>query len=62
MKEFIKRIAKGIAKDYPIYLNGYAVGMLLFLGRETIGFSEISLYLLAILTFFQYGKTKENKV
>jgi hypothetical protein len=46
-----------LIKDLPIYLNGYAVGMLLWSIPE-ISVLDITMYVLAMVTFFWYGKIK----
>jgi hypothetical protein len=44
-------------KDLPIYLNGYAVGMLLW-SIPQISVLDITMSIFAMVTFFWYGKTK----
>ena len=44
-------------KDLPIYLNGFAVGMLLW-DIPKISVLNISMYVLAMVTFIWYGKNK----
>jgi hypothetical protein len=46
-----------LIKDLPIYLNGYAVGMLLWSIPE-ISVLDITMFVLAMVTFFLYGKIK----
>jgi hypothetical protein len=46
-----------LIKDLPIYLNGYAVGMLLW-GIPEISVLDITMFVLAMVTFFWYGKIK----
>jgi hypothetical protein len=46
-----------LIKDLPIYLNGYAVGMLLWSIPE-ISVLDITMFVLAMVTFFWYGKIK----
>jgi hypothetical protein len=46
-----------LIKDLPIYLNGYAVGMLLWSIPET-SVLDITMFVLAMVTFFWYGKIK----
>jgi hypothetical protein len=46
-------------KDLPIYLNGFAVGFLLF-GITDIGLMDISMYILAMISFFWYGRTQKT--
>jgi hypothetical protein len=46
-------------KDLPIYLNGFAVGFLLF-GIPNIGLMDISMYILAMISFFWYGRTQKT--
>lgn len=45
-------------KDLPIYLNGFAVGMLLW-SIPNIGFVDIACYILAMITFFWYEKQQK---
>ena len=46
-----------LIKDLPIYLNGFAVGMLLWSISE-ISVLDITMFVLAMVTFFWYGKIK----
>jgi hypothetical protein len=46
-----------LLKDLPIYLNGFAVGMLLWSIPE-ISVLDITMFVLAMVTFFWYGKIK----
>ena len=46
-----------LINDLPIYLNGYAVGMLLWSIPE-ISVLDITMFVLAMVTFFWYGKIK----
>jgi hypothetical protein len=46
-----------LIKDLPIYLNGYAVGMLLWSIPE-ISVLDITMSVLAMVTFLWYGKIK----
>jgi hypothetical protein len=46
-----------LIKDLPIYLNGYAVGMLLWSISE-ISVLDITMFVLAMVTFLWYGKIK----
>jgi hypothetical protein len=50
-------MGKQFLKDLPIYLNGFAVGML-FWDIPKISVLNISMYVLATVTFFWYGKNK----
>jgi hypothetical protein len=45
---------KQFVKDLPIYLNGFAVGMLFF--RSGVSSTNVVAYALAMITFFWYGK------
>jgi hypothetical protein len=45
---------KQFVKDLPIYLNGFAVGMLFF--RSDVSPTNVVAYALAMITFFWYGK------
>jgi hypothetical protein len=47
-------------KDLPIFINGFAVGMLLWM-QETVGLFDISMYVLAMVTFLWYGEIQRNK-
>jgi hypothetical protein len=47
-------------KDLPIYLNGFAVGMLFF-STPNIQVIDIGMYILSIVTFFWYGKIESEK-
>ena len=49
-----KRMKKQFVKDLPIYLNGFAVGMLFF--RSGVSSTNVVAYALAMITFFWYGK------
>jgi nitrogen fixation-related uncharacterized protein len=53
----ITYIFNSLKRDASIYLNGFAVGMLLWSSKE-IGISKIPMYLLAMVTFLWYGKNK----
>ena len=44
--------------DFPIYLNGFALGWLTF-GRD-FGWAEVTLYLAAGVSFLWYARTKQN--
>ena len=46
---------KQFIKDLPIYLNGFAVTMLLW-GIPKITISDAIMFALAAITFFWYGK------
>lgn len=46
-------------KDLPVYLNGYAVGML-FWAIPNIGFVDIACAVLAMITFFWYGEQQKR--
>jgi hypothetical protein len=46
-----------LIKDLPIYLNGYAVGMLLW-SIPKISVLDITMSVLVMVTFFWYGKIK----
>jgi hypothetical protein len=46
-------------KDLPIFINGLAVGSLLF-GIPNIGLMDISMYVLAMISFFWYGRTQRT--
>jgi succinate-acetate transporter protein len=48
-------------KDLPIYLNGFAVGMLLW-SIPNIGFVDIVCYILAMITFFWYGEQQKRNI
>jgi hypothetical protein len=50
-------MGKQFLKDLPIYLNGFAVGMLLWSIPE-ISVLDITMFVLAMVTFFWYGKIK----
>jgi hypothetical protein len=50
-------MGKQFLKDLPIYLNGFAVAMLLW-DIPKISVLNISMYVLALVTFFWYGKIK----
>jgi hypothetical protein len=45
---------KQFVKDLPIYLNGFAVGMLFF--RSDVSSTNVVAYASAMITFFWYGK------
>ena len=45
-------------KDLPIYLNGFAVGWI-FWGITSIGIFDISMFVLAIISFFWYGEKQK---
>lgn len=47
-----------LLKDLPIFLNGFAVGWLLF-GIPKIQAIDIVMYILAMLTFIWYGKANK---
>jgi hypothetical protein len=49
-----------LIKDLPIYLNGYAVCMLLWSIPE-ISVLDITMFVLAMVTFLWYGKVKSQK-
>ncbi len=56
MKEkFLKEMQTSLS--LPIYLNGYAVGMLLW-SIPQISALDITMSILAMVTFFWYGKIK----
>jgi len=55
--EFMKNQLYLFVKDLPIYLNGFAVGMLFF--RSDVSATNVVAYALAMITFLWYGK--ENK-
>jgi hypothetical protein len=44
-----------IVKDLPIYLNGFAVGMLFF-SIEKLDTLDVCMFILAAFTFYWYGK------
>jgi hypothetical protein len=48
-----------LLKDLPIYLNGYAVGMLLF-SISNIKVIDVCMFILASVTFFWYGKNTKK--
>ena len=50
---------KQFLKDLPIYLNGFAVGMLLW-DIPKISVLNISMCVLAWVTFIWYGKNKQS--
>jgi hypothetical protein len=50
-------MGKQFLKDLPICLNGFAVGMLLW-DIPKISVLNISMYVLAMVTFFWYVKNK----
>ena len=52
-------MGKQFLKDLPIYLNGFAVGMLLW-DIPKISVLNILMYVLAMVTFFWYGKNKQS--
>lgn len=43
-------------KDLPIYLNGFALGWLFF-SIPNIQVIDIAMFILAMVTFFWFGKT-----
>lgn len=43
-----------VVKDLPIYLNGFAVGMLFF--RSDVSATNVVAYAVAMITFLWYGK------
>jgi len=47
-------------RDLPIYLNGYAVVMLMW-SIPKISFLDITMFLLAMISFLWYGKEKSEK-
>ena len=53
-----KRMKKQFVKDLPIYLNGFAVGMLFF--RSGVSSTNVVAYALAMITFFWYGKINKQ--
>jgi len=53
----IKIMKEKLLKDLPIYLNGFAVGMLFF-SIPNIQVIDVCMFILAGVTFFWYGKTK----
>jgi len=53
----IKIMKEKLLKDLPIYLNGFAVGMLFF-SISNIQVIDVCMFILAGVTFFWYGKTK----
>lgn len=52
-------MGKQFLKDLPIYLNGFVVTMLLW-KIPKISIFDIAMYVLAMLTFFWYGKNKQD--
>jgi succinate-acetate transporter protein len=54
MKQKIRNMKEKLLKDLPIYLNGFAVGMLLF-SISNIQLIDVCMFLLADITFFWYG-------
>ena len=52
--EFMKNQLYLFVKDLPIYLNGFAVGMLFF--RSDVSATNVVVYALAMITFLWYGK------
>ena len=49
---------KQFVKDLPIYLNGFAVGMLFF--GSDISATNVLAYALAMITFLWYGKINKQ--
>ena len=49
---------KQFVKDLPIYLNGFAVGMLFF--RSDVSATNVVAYAVAMITFFWYGKINKQ--
>jgi hypothetical protein len=47
-----------LLKDLPIYLNGFAVGMLFF-SIPNIQVIDVCMFILCGVTFLWYGKTKK---
>jgi len=47
-------------RDLPVYLNGFAVGMLMW-SIPKISFLDITMFLLAMISFLWYGKEKSEK-
>jgi len=54
MTQKIRNMKEKLLKDLPIYLNGFAVGMLLF-SISNIQLIDVCMFLLADITFFWYG-------
>lgn len=48
-----------LLRDLPVYLNGFAVGMLFF-SISNIQVIDVCMFILSGVTFFWYGKTKNN--
>ena len=48
-----------LLKDLPIYLNGFAVGMLFF-SISNIQVFDVCMFILSGVTFFWYGQTKKQ--
>lgn len=48
-----------LKQDVPIYLNGFAVGMLFF--RNELNAFNTAMYVLCCVTFFWYGKQMKNQ-
>ena len=46
-----------LLKDLPIYINGFAVAMLFF-AIPNIRLIDITMFALAVFSFFWYGKNK----
>jgi len=46
-----------LIKDLPLYLNGFAVTYLFY--RAEIDYISIIMYIICVLSFFQYGKNKK---
>jgi hypothetical protein len=54
----IKNMKSKFLKDLPIYLNGFAVGMLFF-AIPNIHVIDIVMFTLAGATFIWFGKTRK---
>jgi hypothetical protein len=59
MTQKIKNMKEKLLKDLPIYINGYAVGMLLF-SISNIKVIDVCMFILASVTFFWYGKNTKK--
>ena len=52
-------MGKQFLKDLPIYLNGFAVTMLIW-DIPKISIFDIAMYVLSMVTFIWYGKKKQS--
>ena len=55
----MKQLFKNLWDDLPIYINGFAVGLLVF--TKKIGVFEIILYCVSAASFFWYGYNQRRK-